>query len=151
MINKVTTGCEPPTSASTTANAIDFSHVDVGNLTTEVMTNIDETELDQYLPLINANISSAHYSSAVESTSSPVNAMYAWSNKFFTSHQNSTKSVKQNESFTNNYDNHQALFNRNAEHQQMSGYDHCMYPSYANYALTNHSTYGTSFLQWPYS
>ncbi|CAG2118598.1 unnamed protein product, partial [Medioppia subpectinata] len=43
------------TSGTGGPHAIDFSHVDVGNLTTEVMTNIDETELDQYLPLVNVS------------------------------------------------------------------------------------------------
>lgn len=145
--------------SSTTQTSIDFSHVDVGNLTTDVIANIDETELDQYLPLVNSSASCSQYSSAVETANgnSPVNAMYAWSTKFFTSHQNSTKTnAKQSESFAENYENHQSLYNRNGEHQQMSSYDHCvgvnqLYPSYSSYALANHATYGTSFLQWPYS
>ncbi|CAG2162293.1 unnamed protein product [Oppiella nova] len=125
------------------------------------MTNIDETELDQYLPLVNA--SSAQYSSAMEAAAanSPVNAMYAWSTKYLTSHQNSTKAnAKQNDSFNDNsYESHQSLYPRNGEHQQMGSYDHCvsvnqLYPSYSSYALSaNHSPYGTGFmpLQWPYT
>lgn len=144
---------EPTANNPSGAPAIDFSHVDVGNLTTEVMTNIDETELDQYLPLLNANVSAVHYPGGhvVEAgvNNSPVNAMYAWSNKFFTSHQNSSKSAKQSDSFVE-FEAHPGLYNRNGEHQQLTPFDHCVHPSYQNYAFSNHN-YGTNFLQWHYS
>jgi hypothetical protein len=125
------------------------------------MTNIDETELDQYLPLMNSSASSSQYSIETATgnspVNSPVNAMYAWSTKFFTSHQNTPKNnAKQNECFAENYETHQSLYNRNGEHQQISSYDHCvgvnqLYPSYTSYSLANHPPYGPSFLQWPYS
>ncbi|XP_054160798.1 transcription factor Sox-10-like [Oppia nitens] len=169
------------------SHSIDFSHVDVGNLTTEVMTSIDETELDQYLPLMNV-ASSAQYANAVmdsaAANNSPVNAMYAWSTKFLTSHQNNNSTNNTNNANNKSqttaagkpigggdtladggsgYDSpHHSVYNRNivgapgVDHQQMTAYDHCvgvnpLYPTYSSYTLANHGSYGTSFLQWPYS
>ncbi|KAI1301368.1 Transcription factor Sox-8 [Halotydeus destructor] len=70
--------------------AIDFSNVDVGNLTTEAIGTVDDSELDQYLtngsgttfyqPPCSTFGSASNL--AQNSHSSPVNAIYDWSNRY---------------------------------------------------------------------
>lgn len=79
-------------------HAIDFSNVDVGNLSSEAMANIDEAELDQYLPHCMppssspyspyAQSSSTTTMTTLEANASSVNAIYDWSNRYLSSLQN---------------------------------------------------------------
>lgn len=72
--------------------SIDFSHVDVGNLTvTEAVESIDGSELDQYLTH-NAAPGANYVSTNGTATSdmmmtSPVHAIYDWSNRYISSMQ----------------------------------------------------------------
>lgn len=76
------------------APSIDFSHIDVGNLTgCDAIETIDEAELDQYLPSANmavingCTLTNSSYAPSV-STTPAVGAIYAWSNRYISSIQN---------------------------------------------------------------
>uniref|UniRef100_T1IPB5 HMG box domain-containing protein n=1 Tax=Strigamia maritima TaxID=126957 RepID=T1IPB5_STRMM len=61
------------------AQPIDFSHVDVGQLTTEVMENIDDNELDQYLP---PGTTATHQHNAASPAHYGATYPSVWTNRF---------------------------------------------------------------------
>lgn len=61
---------------------IDFSHVDVGQLSTEAIGNFDESELDQYLPLQGRPFPSFRKTLANQNTQTPENSVNAYSSNW---------------------------------------------------------------------
>lgn len=144
------------------ASSIDFSHVDVGNLSTEAIENIEESELDQYLPLIGPN-ATYHVNYPQEtSNDSPVNAVYTWSNKYVSTHSSTKSNAKYSEAGGESFENFSNAigigFNR-AEDCNLSpptSYDSCtianqMYSYTSCSSFQNHSHQYNGVLQWPYS
>lgn len=145
--------------------SIDFSHVDVGNLTSEAVDILDNSELDQYLPPSNpASATIVSSSSGFNQphpgsfeVASPVNAIYAWSNKYITSLQYGSSKCSNPSKFEeiNSYSNgNDALpsSKTNDNEYNPQNYDHCMYQSpYQPYTYPNHTHQFQSLFQWPYN
>ena len=83
--NFLDTLISPLTSLPVTSS-IDFSYVDVGHLSNEAVDNLEEGELDQYLPQnVTSNYNSYNSNPDLQDQMSSVNAIYAWSNKYISS------------------------------------------------------------------